>query len=358
MMTADRLHMVLTRLKTTAFPLIFVLFSTITVSAEGTAPLFSNEWLIEATIEAPFDRIMRERDQEDAFEGVFSYVDPAGLRTQLAVKLRVRGNYRLRDDVCEFAPLRLNFKKKQVSGTEFDGQDKLKLVTHCDNANSTYEQFILKEYLSYRFLEELTENAFHTRLLRVTYVDSEGKSKTRTKYAFLIEHQKQLTERLDASVTKVESIKLDQLEPSQTNLVTVFSYFIGNTDFSTIRGAKGEPCCHNVALLEQETGLFLPIPYDFDLSGMVSASYATPNPKLGIKSVSNRLYRGWCQNKELLNATFSLFHNKRDNINALITNLGALSDYSRKKMGRYINRFYKTLANDARIKRKFIKACS
>ena len=91
---------------------------------------------------------------------------------------------------------------------------------------------------------------------------------------------------------------------------------------------------------------------------MVNASYATPNPKLGIKSVSHRLYRGWCRNNELLNATFSVFHDKRDNMNALITNLDGLSDYSRKNMARYINRFYKTLAKDARIKRKFVKACS
>ena len=135
-MIATRMRIALTRLKKTAFPLIFALFSTITVSAKGTAPLFSNEWLIEATIEAPFSKIMSERSQENDFEGVFSYTDPAGLQTQLAVKLRVRGNYRTRKDVCEFVPLRLNFRKKQVSGTEFDGQDKLKLVTHCDNANS------------------------------------------------------------------------------------------------------------------------------------------------------------------------------------------------------------------------------
>lgn len=357
-MSANHLISILACLIRAAVPLIIVSIPATAALASNAQPLFSNRWVIEATIEAPFKKIMSERPNEDEFTGVFTYADPGGTQKILDIKLRVRGNYRKRKEHCQFAPLRLNFKKKQLSSTEFAGQDKLKLVTHCDNIISNYEQFLLKEYLNYRILEELTENAFHTRLLRIVYVDSDSKSKTRTKYAFLIEHQNLLAKRLGTSVAKLESIKLDQLEPAQTNLVSVFSYFIGNTDFSTIQGARGEPCCHNVALFKQDSGLFLPIPYDFDLSGMVGAVYAAPNPKLSISSVSKRLYRGRCRNNDRLDTTFNLFHEKRDNIEALITDLNGISKYSRKKMTRYIASFYKTLANNTRIERSFIKVCS
>lgn len=358
MMAAIRLYNFLMRLGKAVVPLAIALIPATAALASNAPPLFANRWIIEASIEAPFKKIMGARPEENEYAGLLTYTDPAGLQRKLDIKLRVRGNYRKRKDICHFAPLRLNFRKKQVGDSEFAGQDKLKLVTHCDNYSGKYEQYILKEYLSYRFLEELTENAFHTRLLRITYLDSDGKSKPRTKYAFLIEHRKQLADRLGASVTDVEFIKLDQLDPTQTNLVSVFSYFVGNTDFSAIRGTNGEPCCHNVTLLKQESGLFLPVLYDFDLSGMVDAAYATPNPKLPIASVSKRLYRGWCQNNQRLDNTFKLFHDKRDNIEALITSLGGISNNSRKKMARYIDSFYKTLAKDTRIERSFIKACS
>lgn len=358
LMTVSRIYSAFTHLPRAVVPSIIVAIAASAASASNTPPLFSNSWIIEASIEAPFKQIMGARPEEKEYTALFTYTDPAGLQQKLDIKLRVRGNYRTRKDICHFAPLRLNFKKKQVSDTEFSGQDKLKLVTHCDTYSSNYEQFLLKEYLSYRFLQELTEYAFHTRLLRVTYVDSEGKSRPRTKYAFLIEHREQMAERLGASVSDVKSIKLDQLDAAQTNLLSVFSYFIGNTDFSPFRGARGARCCHNVTLLKQENDLSLPVPYDFDLSGMVDAVYASPNPKLPITTVSKRLYRGWCKNNKRLDTTFSLFHDKRDNIVTLVANLEGINNYSRKKMLRYIDSFYKTLAKDTRIERSFVKACS
>lgn len=357
MMLTNRLHFTLTNSGTTTFALVLVLLMCVAETTRADTPLFFNDWLIETTIEAPFSTIMRVRSQENEIDGIFRYTNSAGEQVQLDVKLRVRGAYRARKDVCKFAPLRLNFRKKQVRGTEFSGQDKLKLVTHCNNSVSAYEQFILKEFLNYRLFAELTDSAFRTRLLRVTYIDSDGKSKTRTKYAFLIEHQNQLAERLGIRVTDIQRIKAEQLNPAQTNIVNVFSHFIGNTDFSTIRGANGKPCCHNVTLFEQKAGLFLPIPYDFDLSGMVNASYASPNPKHRIDSVSKRLYLGLCRNNALLTETFNIFRDKRDALDAVINNFDNISTNSRKQMQRYVNSFYKILEKDARIKRAFIKAC-
>jgi hypothetical protein len=301
---------------------------------------------------------MYERSEDIELGGIFTYTQPEGPQQQLDVKVRIRGNLRARKDICDFAPLRLNFKKKQVRGTEFQGQDKVKLVTHCDNIGKKPEQLVLKEYLAYQFLAALTENSFRTRLLRVTYVDGAGKRRSRTKYAFLIEHKDDLAERLGARLAKVEAIQFDELDHIQTNLVTVFSYFIGNTDFSGVRGPNEGFCCHNVLLLQQTSGLKMPIPYDFDFSGMVNAPYAEPNPKFHITSVKTRLYRGLCRNNDLLHGTFDLFHNNRDNIYALIAGLEGLTNSSRKKLTGYVDNFYEELANEAQVNRKFLTRCS
>ena len=59
-----------------------------------------------------------------------------------------------------------------------------------------------------------------------------------------------------------------------------FQYLIGNTDFSV-------SFQHNGKLLYTSKE-FLPLPYDFDMSGWVNPSYATVNTTLGIKSVQDR----------------------------------------------------------------------
>lgn len=357
LMIVVTLHRVLTRSGNSLFLLTLLLILANQVQANSASPLFSEHSLIEATIKAPFKKIMRERNKEEETDGTFTYIGTASQQIQFDIKLQIRGNYRARKDVCKFAPLRLNFKKGQVDGTEFDGADKIKLITHCNSANN-FMQYILKEYLNYRFLQEITENSFRTRLLRITYVDTEGNGKSLTKYGILIEHQKQLAKRLGENVTEIQRIKLDQLDRAQTNLVAVFSYFVANTDYSSVRGANGEPCCHNVTLIEHEPGRYLPIPYDFDLSGMVNAVYATPNPKHRIAKVTTRLYLGWCQNNELLDGTLTLFRDKRAEITALVASIDGLNNYSRKNMTSYIDRFYKTIAREERIKSQFIKKCS
>ncbi|NIP93601.1 MAG: hypothetical protein GWN18_19895, partial [Thermoplasmata archaeon] len=72
-------------------------------------------------------------------------------------------------NTCEFPPLRLNFKKGQLDETLFDGQDKVKLVTHCRNGDR-YEQNVVKEYLVYRLYNVLTPLGFQVRMAHITYV--------------------------------------------------------------------------------------------------------------------------------------------------------------------------------------------
>jgi len=69
---------------------------------------------------------------------------------------------------------------------------------------------------------------------------------------------------------------------------------IGNTDWSLIRAPGEDVCCHNVHLIEKNGGLY-PIPYDFDFSGLVNASYAKPSSIVGTKRVTQRVYRGYCK---------------------------------------------------------------
>ena len=96
-------------------------------------PLFASDEIIDVRIAAPFRSIMRVRSNEEYSPATFQFVDSDGNTVLFDAGIRARGHFRRRSDICEFTPLRLNFRKSQTKDTLFDHQDKLKLVTHCKN---------------------------------------------------------------------------------------------------------------------------------------------------------------------------------------------------------------------------------
>jgi len=349
------------RIRETVLAALFV--AVILPAAAGPAiagevePLFASDDLLEITIRAPIREIMRVRPLDDDMPGTLTYSDPVLGETTLDIGLRTRGRYRRQDDVCPFAPLRLNFRKGDTRGTLFEGSNKMKLVTHCRNSAERYSQNVLKEYLAYRILNLLTEASFRVRLLRVTYIDDASDEEYETNFAFLIEHRDQLADRLGLEVNDAKYTETDRLDAAHTNIASVFQYLIGNTDFSPIRGAEGEPCCHNYVLFGDEPGHILSVPYDFDMAGLVDAPYATPNPRFRLRSVRVRLYRGRCANDALLDRTLDLFRANRQNIFDLVSGNPYFSDGSRKKVTRYLEDFFEDIDNPKRVERDFRKKC-
>ena len=330
------------------------------VLAQDDAPgpaLFDWHQTMKVRIEAPITELRKDRSEDESLEGLFAYVDANGVEQSLDVKIRPRGRFRRQKDICDFPPLRLDFRKGQVKDTEFRGQNKLKLVTHCNNNRSSYEQNLLQEYLAYRILNVMTDRSFRVRLLHVDYVDSEKNKLFRTKYAFLIEDEDELGDRLELQPAKVKEITFDQLEPEQTALFSVFQYMIGNTDFSAIRGASDTWCCHNAIPYIGPRGQFIPIPYDFDFSGLVNATYAAPKPGLKIETVTERKYRGLCSSNDLLPDTLALFAARRPAIDELVNNQEGLTGGSKRSTQRFLEDFYEEIADPKKVDRYFVKEC-
>ena len=63
-------------------------------------------------------------------------------------------------------PLFVSFGDETARGTLFEGQTMLPLTTHCRDSSS-YEQYVLKEYLAYRIYNLLTDKSLRVRLARV-----------------------------------------------------------------------------------------------------------------------------------------------------------------------------------------------
>ncbi len=319
-------------------------------------PLFQSNDVLEVRIAAPFDTILQKRSDEEDLDGTLQYTNEAGAVEKTAIGIRTRGISRLDKQVCQFPPLRLDFKKSQVKDSLFHKQDKLKLVTHCNDRSSRYKESPLREYLAYRMLNELTDMSFRVRLMRITYVDTDGRDKDRSRYGFVIEHKKRLAKRHDVEPMILENTSTSALWPEYTNLVSMFHYMIGNTDFSPIAGAD-DVCCHNHVLLGAEGELLYSVPYDFDQSGLVDAPHGITNPRFKLRNAKQRLYRGRCRNNQHLDATIALFNSKRDTILKLVAEQEGLGDRTRREVSKFLEKFYDTINSQEQVERRLIKKC-
>ncbi len=319
-------------------------------------PLFQSHEILDVRIAAPFKTLMAKRKTGEEYDGKLQYSDEAGQSHEIDIGIRARGRFRMQKDICSFAPLRLNFRKSQTKGTLFHKQDKVKLVTHCRDRSKRYANALLREYLAYRFLNEITDVSFRVRLLRITYADTDGDHSDRTQFGFIVEHKDRLAKRLDLQAMDISATRPSELQPRHTNLVSMFHYLIANTDFSPVKGSK-EICCHNHILIGKEGDLLHSVPYDFDMSGLVDAPHGGPNPRFKLTSVKQRLYRGRCVNNSHLDETIARYNEKRDAIFALVSGQVGLSEKEQKSLLKYIGQFYDTLASPRKVERSLIRKC-
>ena len=320
--------------------------------------LFRSDEVLKVTIHGPFKEINSSRNKsETVTNALLTYEDDEGKTIKVDTAIEVRGNFRLQSKVCRFPPLRLIIDDDTAKGTLFAKQKKLKLVTTCKPGSSKYEQYLFKEYLAYRMFNVLTENSFRVRLAEVTYIDTANEGKSDTHYGYFIESIKRLAKRLEH-----EQVDLPVVDPAdhdlhQLNLVSLYQYMIGNTDWSSVQGEPEEGCCHNAKLLKDNNDKFLAIPYDFDFSGFVNAEYAFANPKFRLRSVTKRYFRGFCQPEDVVKANLSLFNRSKDSIYALIENQAELSTSGKKKGLGYLDGFYDVINDPNQLTSKVLDKC-
>ena len=315
-------------------------------------PLFADDSVLSVTLNATLSALSRDRDEEPEYRpGTFSFTDLDGTLKEVDVKVRPRGKSRRQKDVCRFPPLRLNFRKEQVADTLLDQQNVLKLVTHC-RSSEQFQQYVLKEYLAYRLFNLMSDVSFRVRLLKITYLDSERDSKPLERYGFLIEHKKRLADRLGSTAVDMNSIGYNDLVPEQASLVELFQYIISNTDFSIIAAVKGDSCCHNSVLLEGPDETYLPVPYDFDRTGLVDPPNGEPAEELGQRNLRDRLFRGFCRDPQYLDAAIEAADELRPQFEALIAQQPDLSDRMKTKATDFLARYYRTVQDPKRREAK------
>jgi len=100
-----------------------------------------------------------------------------------------------------------------------------------------------------------------------------------------------------------------------------------------------------------------PVPYDFDLSGLVNAPYGRPDPRLGLRSVTDRLYRGPCRSADDFEAAAESFRARRADMFTLLDSMRDLENGPRAEAKDYLESFFRTIERPASVKRQFVDGC-
>lgn len=257
-------------------------------SPEQPRPLFASDAPIHLTIRGPMSTLASNR----------AAVPRAAIMTaegiSYPITLTTRGITRRLSETCDFPPLRVTFTQAPPPGSLFEHQKHLKLVTHCKRS-ADFQQKVLLEYSAYLLYNRMTPQSFRARLANIDYLDESGRPYI-SRVGFFLEEFNEVAKRNGMTAARLpDTIPGSMLDPASSARFAVFEYMISNYDWSMRAGPRGVACCHNSKLMKRDASAqLIPVPFDFDWSGLVDAPYAGVQEGLKISSLRQREYRGYC----------------------------------------------------------------
>ena len=250
------------------------------------------------------------------------------------VKLSQRGKFRRR--ICDFPPLKMTVSKKQLKKEELRRKyNDYKLVTHCLDDKSA-KVHIMKEYLAYRIYNLLSPSSFRVQLLQIDYHDTHGYQHIKKQFGILIEDEDQMAKRINGKVRDTLNLQTNSFQRMNVNVHALFQYMIGNSDWSIIQNRN----CKLVELEEEAS--FVVVPYDFDFSGLVEASYAIPNVDYEHTSITDRIFLGDASDEDMEDCK-QQFLEQQNIIIDYCKRFHHLKKRERKRIGRYLDGFFEEL---------------
>lgn len=278
------------------------------------------------------------------------YQKDGGSKKSIPTQIRARGNYRKSN--CYYLPLKIKLNKEAAEGTIFQDDKKLKIVLPCLNSSKSNDD-VLKEFLAYKIYELITLYHFETRLLSIQ-LKEETKSKTieHDLIGFFIQDDKKAALMNQGKLIKRHVHPKNQ-DPISSVRNAFFQFMIGNTDYSITYQ-------HNEKLFYIDAKI-IPVPYDFDMSGFVNPSYAVVsainNKILPIDKVTDRLYRGFDRDDDILQQVRKEFLLQEKDIYALMdkyqNNFRYPKEFTACKS--YVQSFYKIIKDDKKFANRILK---
>jgi len=326
----------------------------------GSVPLFASDEVLALALSVDFDALCRPNEVEDCdyTPTTLRYADEDGEERGIPVVVRVRGGWRARKDHCDVPPLFIRFSAEGIEGTPFAGQELVPLTTHCRNSRArkgtasgdAYEQYVLKEYLAYRLYNMVNDKSLRVRVVRIAYSNPAKPGKSRERYAFFTEHFDDMAARNAANWSSSKSYDQEKVDLVTWDQVALFNFMIGNTDWSVVRE-------RNLLLIAGEDSFQYPVPYDFDMSGLVDAEYSGVSPRLDFRNPRKRYYLGFCHPQVNFQARFAEFKQHKDAMLGMVGEVPGISWKTAKTSRSYLDKFFDVLESAKKGQKMIVDAC-
>jgi hypothetical protein len=324
---------------------LLVFFQTEVISQNSSPAckgLFCSDKIINLQLELYFDSLLAGGTSEKVkYSGKLKLLENNLPSDTFNIHLSKRGHFRKFPNICDFPPLRIHFNQKETKGTEFADLNKIKIVTHCQNNDTAFEQYIIQEYLIYKAYNLLTDYSFKARLAKIRYKDLSKTFPDVNTYTFFIENPGSLETRLNGTCLDTKYIYSKHLDQKQLALMTMFQYMIINQDWSI-------SLTHNLEIFAQKPNFkLIPIPFDFDMCGVIAIPYKSPTVpfKKGIKPERNFMGQE-IPKAYIFEAINTLKEHKAEIINVFASS-AILSETNKANIIGHIQDFYDLVSNNA-----------
>jgi len=324
---------------------IFILLSSSLYGLKGQSKLFDQIPIDEVgkiNIETDLRKVVRSKKAPSYQAGHLTFVEGSLAEQDYVVKIKARGN--IRREICYYPPMWIRFSKSTFNHHKF------KWVNLCRN-DKALRHCLLKEYLAYKLYQLVTDHSFDVRLFEVTFTKPETSDTTLSCHGFMIEPLKELSRRTESTEYNPLIVRSRILQREHYALVALFQYLIGNTDWHIDNA-------HNLKFLKSRpTKSIIVVPYDFDYSGFVGASYASPHESLPIKSVRVRHNKAHCFTEAEIKAALAVVLSKKEEMLQLIQSFDLLEKKSKERSIKYLQEGFDILENEKKVVRIFTKNC-
>ncbi|MEN8227525.1 MAG: hypothetical protein ABFS38_05165 [Bacteroidota bacterium] len=267
------------------------------------------------------------------------------------VRIKARGIFRR--DKCDLPPFWLNIRYSGIEADSLKEIRKIKMVIRCGKSKQ-YENYILREYMVYKIYNLISPYSFRVRLVKLKLINTAKENIATEDWAFMIEPADYMARRLNAVFVKSDKLSVRTVNREMIDKVALFQYMIGNGDFS-VTGR------HNLRILtlKDQAAIrgFVPVPYDFDISGLVNAHYAIPGEHMGTKSVRERYFLGPCRSRDMHQEAIQNFATYKDEIIDYIHGFEYLDEKEKLDMIVYIESYFEEASDEKFIDRHLSTTC-
>jgi hypothetical protein len=301
--------------------------------------IFQGEAVLNINLYANFDSIIEDASvlRSVSRSARLQAYSQTGASVMLPVFIETRGNFRMKPENCNFPPLKLSFLKENDSRSIFIKNNSAKLVNQCQFFQNNYEAYLLQEYLLYKIYSHLSEYSFRVRLLKIEYINDGFLFDTLTRYSFALEPPKEMAKRYKAKRVNSNNVAMDEISFWQYKLVCFFEYMIMNNDWSIA-------ICHNIELIQTDLdNPPVPVPFDFDWSGIIKVPYSVPSAS-GMKVIQpERSFKGDFKSRRQLKDMIRYFNSKRGEIYSMVSGFKELGSSYRVSFLKTMDDFYNIL---------------